>query len=175
MRSSPELADFEVATVSVDGVEVASAPAPTTVMTALAAAERTHAAGADSSNRPDHRRRYRRPDAGRGGAGLQRRDGTAFRCTLPWARPPSPPGLSGLDARTTRHAFGLAVDQIGGTVQSIWDGASAWKIQQGTAARNGVYCAELAGPDWSGMADPLMAPFGLYGQFTPRDCAPGGC
>jgi 2-methylcitrate dehydratase PrpD len=80
--------------------------------------------------------------------------------------------IAGLDATRTRHALGLAADTIHGTVQSIWDGGNAWKVQQGSAARNGILAAELAAAGWSGMADPLLAPCGFYGQFTPGAARP---
>ena len=66
----------------------------------------------------------------------------------------------------------MSADQIGGTVQSLWDGAGAWKVQQGTAARNGIFAAELAEAGWSGMADALAGPFAFYGQYTPGIARP---
>lgn len=158
--------DFEVMTVSVDGVVVPSHHAPTTVMTALALAEQHRtdgkafltalAVGDDLAART------------LAAAGIDFNDGwdgVPLHATMAAAAIAA--RFTGLDARATRHAIGIAADQIGGTVQSIWDGASAWKVQQGLAARNGIFAAELAKAGWSGMADPLLAPCGFYAQFTP--------
>jgi 2-methylcitrate dehydratase PrpD len=72
----------------------------------------------------------------------------------------------GLSPEQTRQALGIAADQIGGTVQNVWDGANSWKILQGTAARNGILAARFAEIGWSGMTDPLLSPCGFYAQFT---------
>lgn len=163
--------DFEVMTAVVEGLEVASHHTPTTVMTALAMAEKEKSngqafltgmiVGDDFAART------------LAAAGLDFNDGwdgvplhATMAAALIAAR------MRGLNATATRTALGLAADQISGTVQSIWDGGSSWKIQQGTAARNGIYAVELANTGISGMADPLMAPFGLYGQFTPGVARP---
>lgn len=74
--------------------------------------------------------------------------------------------LLGLTPLQMRHAMGLAVDQIGGTIQSLWDGATHFKLGQGTAARNAVFAAQLAQAGWTGMADPLLGRFGFYAQYT---------
>ena len=65
-----------------------------------------------------------------------------------------------------RHAMGLVVDQIGGTIQSLWDGATDFKLGQGTAARNAVLAAQLAARGWVGMADPLLGRFAFFAQYT---------
>lgn len=72
----------------------------------------------------------------------------------------------GLAARPMRHALGMVVDQIGGTIQNIWDGATDFKLAQGTAARNAVFAAQLAAGGWTGMADPLLGRFGFFRQYT---------
>jgi 2-methylcitrate dehydratase PrpD len=158
--------DFEVMTVVVGGQQVPSHHAPTTVMTALALAEQQHAdgrafltalsVGDDLSART------------LAAAGIDFDDGwdgVPLHATMGAAAIAA--RLLRLDPTMTRHALGMAADQIGGTVQSIWDGASAWKIQQGTAARNGVFAAEAARAGWTGMADPLLGARGFYAQFTP--------
>ncbi len=163
--------DFEVMTVAVDGMLIPSHHAPTTVMTALALAEQQHASGADFltalSVGDDLSARTL------AAAGIDFKDGwdgVPLHATMGAAAIAS--RLLGLDAGAARHALGMAVDQIGGTVQSIWDGAAAWKIQQGTAARNGIFAAELARGGWTGMADPLLSPRGFYAQFTPGCARP---
>ena len=46
--------------------------------------------------------------------------------------------LMGLDEERTRHALGLAVNQLAGTVASIFDHASAFKLPMAFAARNAI-------------------------------------
>jgi 2-methylcitrate dehydratase len=74
--------------------------------------------------------------------------------------------LMKLSPAQIRHAFGMSVDQIGGTGQAIWDGATNWKLAQGFSARNAIISADLAKRGWSGMGDALQAPHGFYSQFT---------
>jgi 2-methylcitrate dehydratase PrpD len=62
--------------------------------------------------------------------------------------------------------MGIAVDQIGGTIQNIWDGATDFKLPQGAVARNAALAVELAARGWTGMQDALHAPFGFYAQYT---------
>ncbi|MFD1788277.1 MmgE/PrpD family protein [Sphingomonas floccifaciens] len=163
--------DFEVMTVVVDGTQVPSHHAPTTVMSALAMAEAQRAdgktfltamlVGDDLAART------------LAASGIDFNDGwdgVPLHATMASAAIAA--RLLKLDAAATRHALGMAVDQIGGTVQSIWDGASAWKVQQGNSARNGILAAEMASAGWSGMADPLLSPSGLYAQFTPGCARP---
>jgi 2-methylcitrate dehydratase len=72
----------------------------------------------------------------------------------------------GLSPLQTQDAFGMAVDQIGGTIQNIWDGATDFKLPQGAVARNAILSVELAAQGWTGMGDALLAPFGFYAQYT---------
>ena len=163
--------DFEVMTVLVDGNMVPSHHAPTTVMTALALAEAERcdgrafltalAVGDDLAART------------LAAAGLDFNDGwdgVPLHATMAAAAIAAK--LKRLGPVETRHALGLAADQIGGTVQSIWDGAAGWKVAQGTAARSGIFSAELAAAGWTGMADPLLGPLGFYAQFTPGCARP---
>jgi 2-methylcitrate dehydratase PrpD len=74
--------------------------------------------------------------------------------------------LYGLDKTQLRNAFGIALNQIGTTFQSFWDGATAFKLPQGLAARNGITSVELAKAGWTGPEDMLMGKFGYYKMFT---------
>ena len=74
--------------------------------------------------------------------------------------------LFGLDKMQLRHAFGIALNQIGTTFQSFWDGATAFKLPQGLAARGGISSAQLAKTGWTGPEDALMSKFGYYKMFT---------
>lgn len=157
--------DFEVMTVKVRDVISPSHNAPTTVMTALALAEAAHsdgrkfittmAIGDDFSARSI------------AASGLDFNDGwDGVPLHVTMAAAAIAANARGLSPEKTRQALGIAADQIGGTVQNVWDGANSWKILQGTAARNGIVAAHFAEIGWSGMTDPLLSPCGFYAQFT---------
>ena len=74
--------------------------------------------------------------------------------------------LFGLDKLQLRNAFGIALNQIGTTFQSFWDGTTAFKLPQGLAARGGITSAQLAKAGWTGPEDALMSKFGYYKMFT---------
>ena len=74
--------------------------------------------------------------------------------------------IFGLDAGQLRHALGLVVSQMGGTMQNIWDGTPAFKLPQGLSARNGIFSAQLALAGWTGPKDALLGPNGYYALYT---------
>ena len=74
--------------------------------------------------------------------------------------------LMGLSKLQLRNAFGIALNQIGTTFQSFWDGAMAFKLPQGLAARGGITSVQLAKAGWTGPEDMLMSKFGYYKMFT---------
>jgi 2-methylcitrate dehydratase PrpD len=74
--------------------------------------------------------------------------------------------LLGLDKLQLRNAFGIALNQIGTTFQSFWDGTTAFKLPQGLAARAGIFSAQLAKAGWTGPEDALFGKFGYYKMFT---------
>jgi len=157
--------DFEVMTTVVAGMVIPSHTSPTTVMTALAVAERERrngrefltaltlgddlvarvlgAAGFDFGNGWDAASVH----SGLGAAAIAAK-------------------LMNLPALQVRDALGMVVNLIGGTIQAPWDGTTDFKLPQGMAARNGILAAELAAAGWTGMADALHAPWGFYRQFT---------
>jgi 2-methylcitrate dehydratase PrpD len=157
--------DFEVMTAVIAEDAVASHHSPTTCMTALACAEQRHASGRDFL------------------IALAIGDDIAARLLVAsgldfdqgWDGSPVYSALAavavaarfrGLSPRQTQDAMGIAVDQLGGTIQNIWDGATDFKLPQGAVARNAVLAVELAARGWTGMEDALHAPFGLYAQYT---------
>jgi 2-methylcitrate dehydratase PrpD len=71
--------------------------------------------------------------------------------------------LMGLDAHQIIQAFGIVLNQLAGSFQPIQDGAHAFKLAQGLAARDGIIAAELAARGWTGGKDPLL---GRYGYFA---------
>jgi 2-methylcitrate dehydratase PrpD len=74
--------------------------------------------------------------------------------------------LFGLNQLQLRNALGIALNQLGTTFQSFWDGTTAFKLPQGLAARGGISSAQLAQAGWTGPEDALMSKFGYYKMFT---------
>lgn len=72
----------------------------------------------------------------------------------------------GLNKIQLRDAFGIALNQLAGSFQNIWDGAIAFKLPQGLSARNGIFSAQLAKSGWTGPEDPLLGQFGYYSLYT---------
>jgi 2-methylcitrate dehydratase PrpD len=72
----------------------------------------------------------------------------------------------GLNKAQLRNAFGIALNQLGTTFQSFWDGTTAFKLPQGLAARGGITSARLAKAGWTGPEDALLSRFGYYQMFT---------
>lgn len=157
--------DFEVMTVVAGDHEVASHHSPTTCMTALALCEQKRLGGKDflaalivGDDLAARALAASGLDFGQGW------DGSPVYGALGGAAIAS--RLLGLDAGQTQSALGLTVDQIAGTIQSLWDGGTNWKLQQGMAARNAIFCARLAQQGWSSMNDALLAPYGFFAQYT---------
>lgn len=74
--------------------------------------------------------------------------------------------LLGLDQKQMRNAFGIVLNQLGGSFQCIWDGATSFKLHQGLSARNGIISAQLAKAGWTGPEDLLFSRFGYYKLYT---------
>jgi 2-methylcitrate dehydratase PrpD len=72
----------------------------------------------------------------------------------------------GLDKAQLKNAFGIALNLLGTTFQSFWDGTTAFKLPQGLAARAGIFAARLAKAGWTGPEDAFMSKFGYYKMFT---------
>jgi 2-methylcitrate dehydratase PrpD len=72
----------------------------------------------------------------------------------------------GLNKSQLKNAFGIALNLLGTTFQSFWDGTTAFKLPQGLAARAGIFAAQLAQAGWTGPEDALTGRFGYYKMFT---------
>lgn len=164
--------DFEVMTFWHDGVRQPSHNAASTVPTALAIAEEKGLTGREVLTAlilgEDIAGRvalssdwtfYLGPD------GL----GTL----VPWGTTAVAGRLRGLDPRQMRHAFGLMVNMMAGTVQDYWDGTHAIKLVQGTASHTGILATALAQRGWTGLTDPLFAEYGYYKVFAQGCKNPG--
>ena len=74
--------------------------------------------------------------------------------------------LFGLNKSQLLNAFGIALNQMGTTFQSFWDGTTAFKLPQGLSARGGITSAQMAKAGWTGPEEPLLSKFGYYKMFT---------
>jgi 2-methylcitrate dehydratase PrpD len=74
--------------------------------------------------------------------------------------------LLGLNKLQMKNAFGIILNEMGGNFQMIWDGTTAFKLDQGTSARNSIFTAQLAKAGWTGAGDALHSRFGYYNIFT---------
>jgi len=85
---------------------------------------------------------------------------------VPWGTTAIAGRLIGLDANQLTHAFGLMINTMSGTVQDYWDGVHAFKLVQGTPARDAIINAELAARGWTGNYDPMFAKYGYFKLFA---------
>ena len=67
-----------------------------------------------------------------------------------------------LSAAEMRNAFGIAINMMPGAGSGLWDGATTFKLSQGTSARSGLLSAQLAKAGWTGIDDPLFSERGSY-------------
>jgi 2-methylcitrate dehydratase PrpD len=74
--------------------------------------------------------------------------------------------LMGLNASQLRNAFGLIVDHLGGVQQMISETVTGFKLSQGTAARDAIFCVQLAREGWTGIEDALLSRGGYYALFS---------
>jgi 2-methylcitrate dehydratase PrpD len=74
--------------------------------------------------------------------------------------------LLGLNSNQMRNAFGIVINMISGAGGGLSEGATTFKLSQGTSARSGIVAAELAKGGWTGIKDPLLGRTGYYQTFT---------
>ena len=65
-----------------------------------------------------------------------------------------------------RNAFGLALHQTAGSIASYWDCDTTFKLNNGFAARTGIFAAELAKTGLVGAIDALQGKYGYYDLYT---------
>jgi 2-methylcitrate dehydratase len=164
--------DYEVMGVLIEGRLIPSHHAATTVMTALALCESASLSGQDLIAAvvvgDDVAARVL---AASGLDFSQGWDGSATYAAIGAAAVAG--RLLGLSPLQMRHAMGITVSQIGGTIQSLWDGSTDFKLGQGAAARNAVLAAQLAARGWTGMNDPLLGANAFFAQYTAGCSDPG--
>jgi 2-methylcitrate dehydratase PrpD len=75
--------------------------------------------------------------------------------------------ILGLTPFQLKNAFGIAIDEVGEVSGGLWEGATTFKLGQGSSARNGIVAVELAKAGWIGVPDPLFGEHGsYYGTLT---------
>jgi 2-methylcitrate dehydratase PrpD len=77
--------------------------------------------------------------------------------------------LMGLDSEGLRRALGIAVNQLGGTIDNINDKTLAFKLPIALSSRNAVFSAELAHAGLGGPDDPIGGRFGYLAQWGGSD------
>ena len=76
--------------------------------------------------------------------------------------------MYGLSKEQMINAFGILVNQMGGSFQTIWDGVHSFKLIGAQAAMNGIFSVELAGKGFTGLKDPLLSPQGYFPQYCKK-------
>ena len=76
--------------------------------------------------------------------------------------------LLGLNSFQLKNAFGIAVNMISGGSSGLWDGASTFKLSQGSSGRSGILAAKLAQAGWTGILDPFGPKNSYFGVFARR-------
>jgi len=79
--------------------------------------------------------------------------------------------LMGLGEQQMANAFGIALNQVSGTFQNIFDGAHSFKLPQGLAARGGVFSANLACKGFTGVKDAFFSKYGYFSLYS-KTCQP---
>jgi 2-methylcitrate dehydratase PrpD len=73
--------------------------------------------------------------------------------------------LWGLNEDQMLNAFGIVLNQLGGTFQNIYDGAHSFKLPQGLSAQAGMFAVALAKKGFTGVLDPLLSRYGYFGLY----------
>jgi 2-methylcitrate dehydratase PrpD len=79
--------------------------------------------------------------------------------------------LMGLNEQQMANALGIALNQLSGTFQNIFDGAHTFKLPQGLAARGGIFSAALARKGFTGVKDVFFSKYGYFSLFS-KTCRP---
>lgn len=74
--------------------------------------------------------------------------------------------ILGLNELQMRNAFGIVLNYLAGSMQGCWDGATTFKMLEGTSSRNGIFAAQLARAGWTGIEDALFSRYGYYTIYT---------
>lgn len=81
--------------------------------------------------------------------------------------------LLGLNERQMANAFGIVVNQLGGSMAHVWDKVMVFKLPIALSARNGIFSAELAARGFTGLKDPFLGRHGYFSQYCPNNDTSG--
>ena len=70
--------------------------------------------------------------------------------------------LMRLGHRQTAHAFGIALNQVAGSMDGVWDKSMSFKLCMALAAKTGIFSAELAARGFTGVKDPFLGRNGYF-------------
>jgi 2-methylcitrate dehydratase PrpD len=157
--------DFEALVPQIDGVDLAAHISGTTVMTAITLGEIMDISGKELITTL----------LAGDDVAIRVLAGSGFSLTLGWddtgtINAIGATAIAGrlfdLNKRQLRNAFGIVLNQLAGSFQSIWDATTDFKLPQGLSARNGIFSAQLAKVGWTGPEDALLSKFGYYHLYT---------
>jgi 2-methylcitrate dehydratase PrpD len=164
--------DFEPVNPLVDGIQLPGHVSGTTVITAFAAGEMVGCSGKELITAllvgDDTAIRML------GASGFRLAEGWCNTGTINQFGAAAIAGrLLGLDRQQMKNAFGIALNQLAGSLQNVWDGTTVFKLPQGLSARNGIFSAQLAKAGWTAPENPLLSRFGYYNLYTNGCTNPG--
>ncbi|MFP3975837.1 MAG: MmgE/PrpD family protein [Dehalococcoidia bacterium] len=70
-----------------------------------------------------------------------------------------------LDEKQVLNALGIALNQMAGTMDGVFDKTLTFKLPIALASRNAIFSAELAGQGFSGVKDPLLGDHGFFSLY----------
>jgi 2-methylcitrate dehydratase PrpD len=73
--------------------------------------------------------------------------------------------LWGLNEHQMLNAFGIALNQLAGSFQNIFDGAHSFKLPQGLSAHAGIFSVALARKGFTGIRDALLSEYGYFSLY----------
>jgi 2-methylcitrate dehydratase PrpD len=73
--------------------------------------------------------------------------------------------LLGLDEKQLHNAFGIVLNQLGGSMDGVYDKTMAFKLPIALSARNGIFSASLAKEGFGGVKDPFTGAHGFFHNY----------
>jgi 2-methylcitrate dehydratase PrpD len=70
-----------------------------------------------------------------------------------------------LNEKQARNALGIVLNQLGGTMDGVWDKVMTFKLCMAMAGRNGIFSAELAAHGFTGVKDPFLGKHGYFSLY----------
>lgn len=63
------------------------------------------------------------------------------------------------------NAFGIALNQLAGTMDIVWDKVMTFKLNMALAAKTGIFSAEMAARGFTGQKDAFLGRYGYFKQY----------